>query len=193
HAAGAVVDGQALASGMATGRLDVLDSWVEPRHLRSQPRQGFTDDPAAAAHVEHAQALEWTHPALRASEVAEHFVTQEAEPGRPDFVQGAELPPRVPPLGGQARKPLDFLGVERFRRRAWGTLLHGELAPRAEVLSSPAPMGAPTRWHQPSEVRRLMQQPDRQADLTPIQRAIVQLAAAYRLWLRVRASGGGRD
>ena len=55
----------------------------------------------------------------------------------PDLVQGAELAPRVPPLGSQARKPVDLLRIERRRRPAWGALVHGELARCGAMLSRP--------------------------------------------------------
>ena len=57
HRPGAISDLEALAGGMAAGRLDVLHSRIEPRHLRPQARQRLRYQPSAAAHVEHAQAL----------------------------------------------------------------------------------------------------------------------------------------
>jgi hypothetical protein len=50
---------------------------------------------------------------LAAGKVVEHLIAQEAEPCWPDPVQGAELAPRVPPLRGKARKPVDLLSIER--------------------------------------------------------------------------------
>ena len=119
HPAGAIVDLESLAGGMAAGRLDRLRRRVETRHPRTQARQRLGNEPPAAAHIQHPQARERPQPAPGQGKMADHLVAQEREPRRADAMQRAELAVGVPPFAGEPREAVDLAGIERPGSAAW--------------------------------------------------------------------------
>src|SRR5262249_27471494 len=109
----AIVDGEALARGVAARRGDALRRRVEPADLRPQARQRLADEPAAAADIDDLEALERPPPATRETQMAGPLRPPGGKAHRGDLVQWAELSLLVPPVLGVPREARDLGVVER--------------------------------------------------------------------------------
>ena len=98
-AAGAIIDVQALGSGVTARRLDVFHGRIKAGHLRAKARQRLRQDAAAAADIE--------YPFARKARVR----VDPVEANRIQFMQRFEFGIRVPPAMREIAEFLQFVGI----------------------------------------------------------------------------------
>ena len=112
----AVVDLQPHLLGMDFRDRDVCRRGVDPGDLRAQPRERLAHQSAAAADVEDAQPRQRVRRVEVAVEVCRNLFGDEAQPGRVDLVQRAEVTVRVPPARRHGGELFDLARVDRVAR-----------------------------------------------------------------------------
>ena len=108
----AIVDLEARLLGVQPGHGDVARGGVGTDHRRAQPRHRLAQQPAAAADVEQAQALERRPGREIAVELRRDLLGDVAQPAGVEHVQRLELAVLVPPFGGHRLELGDLLRVD---------------------------------------------------------------------------------
>ena len=105
----AIVDRSPAWAACARAASILASAGIGADHRGAEPGQRLGQDAAAAADVEDAQARQAAEPLGVAVEMrGRRLVADIAEPHRIELVQRRHLAARVPPFGGQRRKPLDL-------------------------------------------------------------------------------------
>ncbi|VXC79130.1 conserved hypothetical protein [Oceanicaulis sp. 350] len=108
-----VIDGEAVFLGMHQRGLDVGFRSVHRSHGCAQSGDGFGNQSAATADVEHLEALERL--CAVSIEVPAQQLADIGQTRRVEFVQGREFGLRIPPFAGDAGEFLDFFRINRGR------------------------------------------------------------------------------
>ena len=114
----AIVDRQMALVGMQLGGRDIGGGWIDPDHLRAQPRERLAQQAGAAADIEDAQSGKAIQAFDVALELAAGGVADIGQPQRIDLVQRGHLALGVPPLVRQFRELRDFGRIDRAARYA---------------------------------------------------------------------------
>ncbi len=97
---------------MNAGDVDVLLDDVDAGHVRAELRHRLRENAAAAADVEHGQALEWARAGGVAFEMPAEVVADIGKAQRVQLVQGPERALAVPPGFRELRVELDLARVD---------------------------------------------------------------------------------
>ena len=108
----AIIDRELLAGGMPERDGDVALGGVDAGHRGAEPRHRLAEQAAAAADIEHRQALEGTGKSI-APPMLGGTIADVGEPHRVQPMQRRELAGRIPPLLRDARKALDLRRIDR--------------------------------------------------------------------------------
>ena len=104
---------------MQAGGRDVALGGIDAGDLRAEPRHRLAEQPAAAADIEHRQALQRAARQGVALPVGGGAVADEAEANRVKPMQRRELAARIPPFVRDARKALDLGRIDRRSRAGY--------------------------------------------------------------------------
>ena len=104
----------------APRRRDIVLRRIGADDVGAEPRQRLGQDAAAAADIEHAQAVEAVELLGVAAETRGRLVADVAEPHRIELVQRRHLAARVPPLGGERGETRDLGRVDGGCAAAFG-------------------------------------------------------------------------
>ncbi|SIT53206.1 conserved hypothetical protein [Mesorhizobium prunaredense] len=176
---GTVIHHHADVGRMQLGHFDVGGGCVGADHFGAKPRHRLAQQPAAAADVEDAQALERPRRAWVAAEARRHLVAYIGKPDRIELVQRAEFAVRIPPFGGESGKTLHFSGIDRRSSGFWHRVVSRRLkSSERDRAQNRIPLLLIALWcaRKSVESRRMSRQ-----QISPVARC------AYATGIRVRA------